>query len=344
MTRIRLLCATIASVMWASWCWTAACAGGTSPEAQATLPIMTNLTLERSFRGVWRPRQAQPQNANGAQAGALTAEEGTFFLMKLKQYPNQTHVGSQPSTRAACDLVKAELVLRDGHYIGDQSANLDVYGVFVPSYHTLLLYTGFLRMKSNRVSHTLDLAMIGDALAATRPDAGKGAEDPRTNSQGTAAETELFRGFMEQFVQGNFLTNQAREKLAAAKNKCPLLLVMKLSLDHTVDEKKKQGITAEGAERQAHDTKVYGAPRDAVLLSGLMRELTCDLDTSIQARYISPLEQKRVTTLYVGLLLTATLIDFIVFRMQYSTTSSSQAVCSTLPLTSFFFVCMLFTF
>ena len=296
------------------------------------LPIMTNLTLERSFRGVWRPRQVQPQNASGVARSPLTAAEGTFFLMKLRQYPNQTHVGSSTDTRVACDLVQAELVLRDGNYIGGQSANVDVYGVFVPAYHALLLYTGYLRMRGNRVSHTLNMAVLGDALAAARLQTGSGTEtkteDSLALSQGTVAETGPFHTFMEQFVHGDFLTKQAQEKLAAAKNKCPLLLAMQLSLDTNVDrKKKKQGTTADDAEREAQDTKLYGGPRDAVLLSGLMCGLTCDLDTAIQARYLSPLDQERATTLYVWLLLTATVVDITVFRMQYSATSSSQAVC-----------------
>lgn len=347
MARIRLLCTT-AAVVWVLWCGAAVCADGTgtSPDAQAMLPIMTNLTLERSFRGVWRPRVVQPQRASGTPHSPLTAAEGTFFLMKLKQYPNQTHVGSSASTRVACDLVKAELVLRDGNYIGDQSANLDVYGVFVPSYHALLLYTGYLRMKGNRVSHTLDMGTLGDGLAATRLRAGSRAETLAEGSpavsQGTVAETGPFHTFMEQFVHGDFLTKQAQEKLAAAKNKCPLLLAMQLSLDTTVDGKKRQGVTPEGVEREAQDTKLYGGPRDAVLLSGLMRGQTCDLDTAIQARYLSPLDQERATTLYVWLILVVTAIDITVFRMQYSATSSSQAVCYPF-LAEVFFFCMVFS-
>ena len=321
MVRTQLVCAAAVAV-WALWCCAAANAGRVDGAAADTLPILTNLTLERSFRGVWHARQERPQNATGVGRSPLTAAEGTFFLMKLRQFANRTHVGGRAGTRAACDLVQAELVLRDGHFVGDHAANADVYGVFVPAHRALLLYTAFLRMKGNRVSRTLDMAALGDALAAAQ------ARAENSLARGEGGETGDLGAFMERFVRGDFLTKQAQQKLADAKNKCPLLLAMQLSLDGTTDGKMRQGMTAEDAERAAQDTKLYGGPRDAVLLSGLMRGLsTCNLDTTVQARYLSPLKQDRATTLYVWLLLVVTVTDIMVFRMQYSATSSSQSVC-----------------
>lgn len=295
------------------------------------IPAMRNLTLLNMFRGEWAVRDKEANstqqttppttttagsNATAANktASPLSTSEGLLFLHKIEQQRDAAKVGS-----SKCDLIEAELVLRNGRFLGGRSYSAKMYGLFDPEDGLLLLYSSYLATSSNRVSHTLAFGPLGQSLDALH---SLPAGDKKDKAKDALVET---------FVNGTLLTQEMSEKVrAAGKNKCPLLMAMQLSLNSRAVISFDNTQPKNDAEREhnLHEIQEYGAPLSHVLLSGvLVGQGQCQLNISVNARYVSTEEEELLTAIFSALTLVVCTIDLSVFFMQMTATSSSQAVC-----------------
>ena len=307
--------------------------GAHAAKTKPIIPALRNLTLHTMFRGEWvvRDKEANSTQATtppppttitttGSNATAntpaspLSTNEGLLFLHKIEQQRDAATVGS-----SKCDLIEAELVLRNGRFLGGRSYLAKMYGLFDPIEGLLLLYSSYLAASSNRVSQTLAFDPLGKLL-----DALHSLPDGSGKSKAKAA-------LVEEFVDGTLLTKEMKEKVkGAANSKCPLLMALQLSLNSraVISFDNPQPKNDAEIEHNNHETEEFGAPLSHVLLSGVVvGQGHCQLNISVNARYVSTEEEELLTAIFAALTLVLCTVDLVVFFMQVAATSSSQAVC-----------------
>ena len=329
MERVYVLCCLVSIVV----CYGIMASTAMAADTKGTIPLLSNLTLDRSFRGHWAMLKVDKNATSNETVTPFGSPEGGFYITKLKQYPAATSVGSNDTSKVSCDLIQAEVVVRDGVYVTDHASNVVVYGIFVPAYRTLLLYSSFLKMDSSRVSHTIDLPAIGDALYATTQvvETTRNASLPASSTPPVSSSpAEKLLMFFDKYVHGQFLTEAAKKKTKNNKNKCPLLIAMKVTIDNTTSPERKSALTPEDIEREIRETQEFGGPISSVVLVGLLNSLGgCSFYAAVIARYIISEMEDRSAVLYIVVAIFMGIFDLLVFRAQQNATARSQSVCSS---------------